>query len=268
MKKRRYDFITIGELSGLTGVNAKSLRYYEKIGVLRPAYINPENGYRFYTYSQIFLVSAIQFYVEMDIPLSTIHNYIDKENGGINCREQISYGIENAKQKLQLISDKISHAEMLMEEIDRSDKVLSTKEPITMSLSARNCILVASDGKQTEQKYYSVLHRLLLNIKKAGYQIGSESGLLYKRMNEKWHCYIFVEVNGVDYQFPDSSFSFYKIDGGDYRCKETSFFDISPSSLMDSVFEGKEPKIIILSELFSSVFDYRKPRFELRWSVS
>ena len=43
----RFDLISIGDLSKLTGVNIKSLRYYEKIGVLLPAYVDPDSRYRY-----------------------------------------------------------------------------------------------------------------------------------------------------------------------------------------------------------------------------
>ena len=44
----RGDLLSIGEVSHLKGVGVKALRYYERIGVLRPAYVNPETGYRYY----------------------------------------------------------------------------------------------------------------------------------------------------------------------------------------------------------------------------
>ena len=40
-------YFTIGEISKMKGVGIKSLRYYDKVGVLKPAYINQETGYRY-----------------------------------------------------------------------------------------------------------------------------------------------------------------------------------------------------------------------------
>lgn len=39
---------TISEMSKLLGVTTHMLRYYEKIGIIRPV-VNPENGYRYYS---------------------------------------------------------------------------------------------------------------------------------------------------------------------------------------------------------------------------
>ena len=40
----RNDLLSIGEVANLKGVSVKALRYYERVGVLRPAYVNPETG--------------------------------------------------------------------------------------------------------------------------------------------------------------------------------------------------------------------------------
>ena len=43
---------TIGEFSNLAHVSARSLRYYDAMGLLRPAHMG-ENGYRYYTGGQL-----------------------------------------------------------------------------------------------------------------------------------------------------------------------------------------------------------------------
>ena len=35
------EYLTIGEVSKMKGVGIKSLRYYDRLGILKPAYINP-----------------------------------------------------------------------------------------------------------------------------------------------------------------------------------------------------------------------------------
>ena len=41
-------YLSIGAVSKRKGVSIKSLRYYDRIGVLRPAYINKDTNYRYY----------------------------------------------------------------------------------------------------------------------------------------------------------------------------------------------------------------------------
>ena len=60
-------------------------------------------------------------------------------------------------------------------------------------------------------------------------------------------------------------FSVFDIPGGNYICRETDFLDITLYSDMDSMFEGRIPEVVILTELFTSNFDYEIPKFELCW---
>ncbi|HKW22678.1 MAG TPA: MerR family transcriptional regulator [Ktedonobacterales bacterium] len=45
--------LKIGEFARITQVSIKTLRHYDALGLLRPAHIDPESGYRFYTMDQI-----------------------------------------------------------------------------------------------------------------------------------------------------------------------------------------------------------------------
>ena len=42
------ELLSIGEAAKLKQVSVKSLRYYETIGILKPAYVDPSSGYRYY----------------------------------------------------------------------------------------------------------------------------------------------------------------------------------------------------------------------------
>jgi len=45
--------LSIGEFSKICGVSTKTLRYYDEIGLINPDETNPENGYRYYSISQL-----------------------------------------------------------------------------------------------------------------------------------------------------------------------------------------------------------------------
>lgn len=45
--------LSIGEFSNICKVSTKTLRYYAEIGLILPAEINPENGYRYYSVEQL-----------------------------------------------------------------------------------------------------------------------------------------------------------------------------------------------------------------------
>jgi DNA-binding transcriptional MerR regulator len=70
MKKK--NLFSIGEMSKLHDVPIKTLRYYDEIGVLTPAYVNPNNGYRYYSLSQFEILSTIKYLRFLGIPLTEI----------------------------------------------------------------------------------------------------------------------------------------------------------------------------------------------------
>lgn len=56
MGEKRY---TIGEVSRITGVSKDTLRFYDKIDLFKPSFVDPQNGYRYYTYDQFIMGKAI-----------------------------------------------------------------------------------------------------------------------------------------------------------------------------------------------------------------
>lgn len=63
---------TVGAVSQITGVSKDMLRFYDKINLVKPAYIDPSNHYRYYTYDQFWLIDIIQMCRGLDIPLKEI----------------------------------------------------------------------------------------------------------------------------------------------------------------------------------------------------
>ena len=99
--------LTIGNISKQTGVHIKSLRYYDKIGILPPAHVDTETGYRYYDFSQIQLVEAIQLCVELDIPLNRFTELLTEDKKSIRYGKLIAYGSMLADEKIRAINTKL-----------------------------------------------------------------------------------------------------------------------------------------------------------------
>lgn len=69
MKEKLY---TIGEVSKLMDISIKALRYYDKINLFKPAYVDPETNYRYYEDSQIYLLDLIKSLKYIGTPLEEI----------------------------------------------------------------------------------------------------------------------------------------------------------------------------------------------------
>jgi DNA-binding transcriptional MerR regulator len=58
---------TIGEFSRITGLTVKTLRFYHEEGLLEPASIDPQTGYRHYDRSQIDTARVISYLTEIQM---------------------------------------------------------------------------------------------------------------------------------------------------------------------------------------------------------
>ncbi len=63
---------TVGAFARLAGVSAKLLRAYDELGLFRPAWVDPQTGYRFYTPAQLPELRRIVALRDMGTPLAEI----------------------------------------------------------------------------------------------------------------------------------------------------------------------------------------------------
>ncbi|HYE11632.1 MAG TPA: MerR family transcriptional regulator [Patescibacteria group bacterium] len=68
----------IGELSKIFNISADTLRYYDKIGLLKPEY-DQYNHYRYYSLENFFTLSRILFLKSLDISMKDIKNYFSNQ---------------------------------------------------------------------------------------------------------------------------------------------------------------------------------------------
>ena len=71
---RAMQLMPIGRFSRLTGVGIKALRHYDEVGLLVPAAVDDETGYRFYSPEQVDTAEAIRVLRRLDMPLDEIRS--------------------------------------------------------------------------------------------------------------------------------------------------------------------------------------------------
>jgi len=66
---------TVQKLGKLAGVSTRTLRYYDEIGILKPARIN-SSGYRIYGQKEVDMLQQILFYRELGVSLDSIREIV------------------------------------------------------------------------------------------------------------------------------------------------------------------------------------------------
>ena len=70
------DRLTIGQVARLSGVTTRALRHYDKLGVLRPAEIGDENGYRWSARDQVETARQVRVLRELEVPLDEVRRIV------------------------------------------------------------------------------------------------------------------------------------------------------------------------------------------------
>lgn len=77
---KKDELLSIGEMSKLTSLGPKTLKYYEKIGLLDPFFIDPESKYRYYNKGQLYQVILIKKYKIRGFSLKEIKSILIAHN--------------------------------------------------------------------------------------------------------------------------------------------------------------------------------------------
>ncbi len=99
----------IGELSKLTGVSIRSLRYYEEQGILSPTRLS--NGYRIYNETAVDQVHTIKFYLDLGLSIDQISGFLHcvLKNKETFCKEVLPI----YEEKLEEIEKQIETLQMI-----------------------------------------------------------------------------------------------------------------------------------------------------------
>ncbi|HEY2261209.1 MAG TPA: MerR family DNA-binding transcriptional regulator, partial [Streptosporangiaceae bacterium] len=68
---------SIGEFARLGGVSVRTLRHYDEIGLLQPATVDPDTGYRGYAAGQLGLLNRIVALKDLGLTLTQTGRLLD-----------------------------------------------------------------------------------------------------------------------------------------------------------------------------------------------
>lgn len=105
------EWFQIGEVSRLFHISVSILRHYDKIGLLKPEYTDPDTGYRYYSARQFECLNTIRYLRALDMPLEQISTFLQNRNLD-TIRELLlkqKEEVARRRQELLLIEKKIDN---------------------------------------------------------------------------------------------------------------------------------------------------------------
>ena len=83
--------VSIGDFSRMTHLSVKALRFYHDQGLLEPARIDPDSGYRFYEPAQVPVAQVIRRFRDLDMPLDQVRAVLKAPDLETRTKEIISH---------------------------------------------------------------------------------------------------------------------------------------------------------------------------------
>lgn len=254
---------SIGGLSKLTGVHVRCLRYYEKLGILCPAYVDADSGYRYYTFFHMRIVEAIQYCVELDIPLKEFHQFISEESGHIDYAALVAYGNRITEEKLQKILGRRRFLERLEKEMVRADDY-GRSNFARCTLPENYCYCIPYEGSQTGEGFHSAMYRLIDQVEKSGLRAGYDNGMLLLAEGGEQKTYLFINIRDAGPELLGHP-AVIRIPAGEFLCTVSGESHICRApEIFCRQFARPGKQVVIEAELLTEQYHYRRPVFELR----
>ena len=100
---------SIKKIADLAGVTTRTLRYYDEIGLLKPAGTG-DNGYRFYDQVNLLRLQQILFFRELDVPLDDILLIMSQPDFNlVGALENHRAALKKRASRLERLIDTLEH---------------------------------------------------------------------------------------------------------------------------------------------------------------
>jgi DNA-binding transcriptional MerR regulator len=84
-----HDLLAIGQFARLCRLSVKQLRHYDELGLLPPAQVDPNTGYRYYRADQARAAVSIALLRSLEVPLAAIGQVL----AGVAAAEVLAGGV-------------------------------------------------------------------------------------------------------------------------------------------------------------------------------
>ncbi len=115
----------IGDFSKIARVTIKTLRYYDKIGLLKPSFIDVHTGYRYYNDEQISEIHAILSYKKAGLSNADVKVLLSKKE---NKKQLLLTCKERLKKEIELLSTQVQYIDVLLTKGKREEYQVTVKD--------------------------------------------------------------------------------------------------------------------------------------------
>ncbi len=253
------NLLSIGEVAKIRNVNVQSLRYYEKLGILIPAYINPDSGYRYYSLEQLMILDTIILCIDIGIPLKNLKNYVDPE-GQLEFERLLKDGKKIASDKIKKIESNITCIDRTLQHINSQKAFKGREGYYSRYIFERYVITIPCEQKMDAKVYENNLNKLFDIARAENLQGSFPHGIISTYHNGIYNgSAMFLEV------LPSDSPAITIFPEGNYFCyQELREIHSDPYSVFSNQISTSEDVTVITSSMSPNTYKYDKVLLEFQ----
>lgn len=265
---RKNNFLSIGEVAKYTGASIDSLRYYERIKLLEPALIDPDSGYRYYSFDQVYLVEVISLCIELDIPLKELTQHII-EGDTIDYSGLLAHGKRIAEEKFKVLRKGLKLINDIEQKIALTETYPQGGEIYTRKIQEKYFCVSPCKRVLKKAKPFEVIKKSLDlyyyedNYDEWLYSELLEYGFLCEHTAKETKYYMFAELPKKVAMTVTGNIM--KIPSGLYFCtrNEESQLEQAPQ-IFNDYLKNNESFLAVETDIFTSQYKINNPTSELR----
>lgn len=188
------NLFSIGEVAKIKDITIKALRYYHKMGILIPRYIDETTGYRYYSIDQFIHIDIIKSCRELGTSIVELQE-IFKDCDTEKLLQFLQVKREEAEEHIKKMRKIIKTIDTLNMKVAHSKEILNHDEVSIQSFEKRYVIVAPCKevGSLQELLYYSDLEKIIQD--KEG-EVSMEMGIIYN-VDADWNVepkYVFSRL--------------------------------------------------------------------------
>jgi DNA-binding transcriptional MerR regulator len=166
--------LSIGAFSRLTHLSVKTLRYYHEVGLIEPAIVDPDSGYRYYRPGQAPTAQLVRRFRDLGLPVTDVKAVLDAPD--LAARDTILAG------HLDRMREQLRQTEAAVDSLRRL--LGGASEPVGITERDLPGAVTVSIGGRVNRAYIAAwwwesLHALPAIVARAGLRPSGPPGGLY-----------------------------------------------------------------------------------------
>lgn len=260
-------FFKIGDVAEAKGFSIQTLRYFDRIGLVKPQYVDPETNYRYYSNSQFYKLEIIKYLKSLDVSNDELLKLCDDND--IDQWDEFFLDLsKRVRQKIDLLHRSIEHIDSLRNRIQYLKQVNSHTGIYYQHFNDRYVIERECHTLPTKDEtirgftalYKDVSNHSLNNLFQSGSILSCDDGLTKLRYET-----IYVEVSSCPELAAVPNHRI--LPAGLYICINNTLFDAESKAeiLLEYLRKsGIFPRIIVEEYVFTDFTGYTDPHMALQ----